>query len=104
LRWDVWRRDGCAIPEFNDTAAHIRNFIKDAYQNWGIEYVLLGGDGDSADVGGESGNDIIPCRGFYGFVDNPGTQNNRAKITADLKSPTKLNPRWDKLFDPRLSK
>jgi len=98
--------DGCAIPEFNDTAAHIRNFIKDAYQNWGIKYVLLGGDGDGADVGGESGNDIIPCRGFYGFVDSPGTQNNRedAKITADLKSPTKLNPRWDKLFDPRLSK
>jgi len=47
----------------------------------------LGGDGDGADVGGESGNDIIPCRGFYGFVDNPGTQNNRedAKITADLQ-------------------
>ncbi|PKP59855.1 MAG: hypothetical protein CVT89_00775 [Candidatus Altiarchaeales archaeon HGW-Altiarchaeales-2] len=57
--------DGCAILEFNDTAAHIRNFIKDAYQNWGIEYVLLGGDGDYANVGGESGNNIIPTRRLW---------------------------------------
>ncbi|MBA3043770.1 hypothetical protein FP804_01380, partial [archaeon] len=32
----------------------IRNFIIDAYLNWGIEYVLLGGD-----------DEIIPHRGFY---------------------------------------
>ncbi|PKP59005.1 MAG: hypothetical protein CVT88_06395, partial [Candidatus Altiarchaeales archaeon HGW-Altiarchaeales-1] len=57
--------DGCAILEFNDTAAHIRNFIKDAYQNRGIEYVLLGGDGDYANVGGESGNNIIPTRRLW---------------------------------------
>jgi len=43
--------------KFNDTAARIRNFIKDAYANWGIEYVLLGGD-----------TGIIPTRGVYGFV------------------------------------
>jgi len=29
---------------FNDTPARIRNFIIDAYKNWGIEYVLIGGD------------------------------------------------------------
>jgi len=29
---------------FNDTAAQIRSFLKDAYQNWGIQYVLIGGD------------------------------------------------------------
>jgi hypothetical protein len=52
-------------PLFNDTQAVIRNFIIDAYMNWGIEYVLLGGDGDGDDVGGESGDDIIPHRGFY---------------------------------------
>ena len=46
---------------FNDTQAKIRNFIKYAYQNWGIEYVLLGGDGDAAN---ESSN-IIPPRYLY---------------------------------------
>ncbi|MCG2826396.1 MAG: C25 family cysteine peptidase, partial [Thermoplasmatales archaeon] len=52
-------------PLFNDTQAIIRNFITDAYMNWGIEYVLLGGDGDGADVGGESGDSIIPVRTLY---------------------------------------
>jgi len=31
-------------PIFNDTQAKIRNFIRWAYLNWGIDYVLLGGD------------------------------------------------------------
>ena len=29
---------------FNDTQAHMREFCKDAYQDWGTEYVLIGGD------------------------------------------------------------
>jgi PKD repeat protein len=37
---------GDGEERFNDEACHIRNFIKDAYTNWGIEYVLLGGDVD----------------------------------------------------------
>jgi parallel beta-helix repeat protein len=49
--------DGYGTPKFNDTQAHIRNFIKDAYQNWGTEYVLLGGD-----------DEIIPVRGVYGYA------------------------------------
>lgn len=49
--------DGCGASKFNDTAARIRNFIKDAYQNWDTEYVLLGGD-----------TDIIPTRGVYSYV------------------------------------
>lgn len=48
--------DGCG-SKFNDTAARVRNFIKDAYLNWGTEYILLGGD-----VG------ITGYRGVYGFV------------------------------------
>ncbi|MCX6667680.1 MAG: C25 family cysteine peptidase [Euryarchaeota archaeon] len=32
------------ISSFNDTQAKIRNFIRDAYTNFGIDYVLLGGD------------------------------------------------------------
>ena len=37
-----------------DLQAKIREFIKDAYLNWGTEYVLLAGD-----------DDVIPHRGFY---------------------------------------
>jgi len=29
---------------FNDTAAHIREFCKDAYQDWGTDYIFVGGD------------------------------------------------------------
>ena len=47
---------------FNDTQAQIRNFIKDAYLNWGIEYVLLAGDGDDNEFFGEL---IIPARKVY---------------------------------------
>jgi len=54
-------------PAYNglDLQEEIRNFIKDAYTNNGIEYVLLGGDGDCADVGYESGDNIIPARRFW---------------------------------------
>ncbi|MFH0731977.1 MAG: C25 family cysteine peptidase [Candidatus Omnitrophota bacterium] len=47
-----------------DNQTKIRNFIKDAYSYWGTSYVLLGGDADGADAGGESGNNIIPIRGL----------------------------------------
>lgn len=47
----------------NDAPEQIRNFIIDAYDNWGIDYVLLGGD-----------TEIIPKRGVYGscegYTDN----------------------------------
>jgi len=41
----------------SDNQTRIRNFIVDAYNNWGTEYVLLGGD-----------DEIIPHRGCYGYV------------------------------------
>jgi hypothetical protein len=31
-------------PLFNDTPAHIREFCKDAYQDWGTRYILIGAD------------------------------------------------------------
>jgi len=31
-------------PLFNDTEAHIREFCKDAYGDWGTEYIFIGGD------------------------------------------------------------
>jgi parallel beta-helix repeat protein len=51
--------DGTGSLCFNDTQAHIRNFIKDAYLNWGTSYVLLGGD-----------DEIIPVRGVYDYAGN----------------------------------
>jgi len=34
-------------PLFNDQQAHIREFCKDAYQDWETSYILIGGDGES---------------------------------------------------------
>jgi chitodextrinase len=44
---------------FNDTQAHIREFCKDAYQDWNTDYVLLAGDWDS-----DSSHQIVPYRLF----------------------------------------
>jgi len=52
----------------SDNQTRIRNFIADAYSTWGTRYVLLGGDADGADVGGESGDDIVPCRTMYAMA------------------------------------
>jgi len=46
---------------FNDTQAKIRNYIRYAYSELGIDYVLLGGD---ADVDNNFEN-IIPSRGLF---------------------------------------
>jgi hypothetical protein len=47
-----------------DLQTKIRNFVLDAYQTWGTEYVLLGGDGDGVPIGGETGDAIVPARGL----------------------------------------
>jgi hypothetical protein len=39
---------------FNDSRAHIREFCKDAYEDWGTRYILIAGDSDT-----------IPARQFY---------------------------------------
>ncbi len=44
---------------YNDSQAHIREFCKDAYQNWETDYILLGGDWDSA-----PSDQIVPYRLF----------------------------------------
>jgi PKD repeat protein len=65
-----------------DNQTRIRNFIIDAYNTWGTHWVLLAGDADGANVGGESGDNIVPYRGFAvngGFPD--GTDSD---IPADL--------------------
>jgi hypothetical protein len=68
VEWIYARYDGTRPDGGVDDQTRIRNFIIDAYNSWGIMYVLLGGDGDGGDVGGESGDAIIPHRGFYGKV------------------------------------
>jgi hypothetical protein len=62
--WIYSNYDGTRPDGGVDKQTRIRNFIIDAYNTWGTEYVLLGGDGDAASVGGESGDNIIPARGF----------------------------------------
>ena len=41
---DYW--NDSYYPLFNDTQAHIREFCKDAYLDWGTRYVLFAGDAD----------------------------------------------------------
>jgi len=36
-----------STPLFNDAQAHIREFCKDAYEDWGTRYVLIAGDADT---------------------------------------------------------
>jgi hypothetical protein len=66
--WIYANYNGMRPDGGTDNQTKIRNFIIDAYQTWGTEYILLGGDGDGGNVGGESGDEIIPHRGFYGYV------------------------------------
>ncbi|HWR27547.1 MAG TPA: C25 family cysteine peptidase [Candidatus Thermoplasmatota archaeon] len=37
-------------PLFNDSQAHIREFCKDAYEDWGTRYILFAGDSDKVPV------------------------------------------------------
>lgn len=67
-----------------DTQEEIRNFIIDAYNNWEITYVLLGGD-----------TNIIPYRGVYGIVNK-----DKPKETEDFDIPcdmyyASLDGNWD---------
>jgi hypothetical protein len=54
-----------------DNQEMIRNFIKDAYLNNGIRYVLLGGDGDGERIGGETWDAIVPTRGLWAWAYEP---------------------------------
>jgi len=53
---DYWNSD----PLFNDSAANIREFCRDAYEDWGTSYILIGGD-----------DEWIPAREMdYGYESN----------------------------------
>lgn len=50
-----------------DEQEKIRNFIRDAYYNNDLSYVLLGGDADGSRKGGTSGDNIVPVRGLWAW-------------------------------------
>ena len=76
VRTIEWIEQNCRTGA--DLGETIRNFIREAYEKWGIEYVLLGGDTDViperlAYVSYSEG-DFIPTDMYYGCLD--GTWNN----------------------------
>jgi len=79
-----YRREG-----EQDRQEVIREFIKDAYINNHIKYVLLGGDGDGARIGGETWDPIVPARLLYSWAYEPDPDccsipKDRVGIASDL--------------------
>jgi hypothetical protein len=66
-----------------DTPEKIRNFIKDAYNNWGTRWVLLGGDVE-----------VVPYRGAYGIVQSTSGPEEDRNIPTDLYY-SDLDGNWD---------
>jgi sugar lactone lactonase YvrE len=62
-----------------DQQTKIRNFLIDAFQNWNTRYVLLGGDADGQNVGGETEDPVVPMRLFYS-----GDPSDNYNIPADI--------------------
>jgi hypothetical protein len=65
VEWIRANYDGTRPDGGQDDATRIRDFLTDAYMEWNTSYVLLVGDADGGDVGGESGDDLLPVRGLY---------------------------------------
>ncbi|MCL6449924.1 MAG: right-handed parallel beta-helix repeat-containing protein [Acetobacteraceae bacterium] len=63
-----------------DRAEQVRNFIRYLREQEGVKFVLLGGDADGADVGGESGDAVVPVRGLWAAREETDPPN----IPADL--------------------
>jgi len=85
----------CSTYNGNNCAEQIRNFIRDAYNNWETEYILLGGDGGDGGGGCGGGPDepcsedpasIIPAVTLFDDPsgDNPALGNYQANIPSDI--------------------
>ena len=72
-----------------DNPEKIRNFIIDAYNNWGISFVLLGGQADY-----ENGQEIIPRRNAFYIVSGAGYYSDEDTIPSDLYY-SDLDRDWD---------
>jgi len=57
--------DGSRPDGGTDGATSVRNFLTAAHNEWGTQYALLIGDADAGDVGGESGDLLMPVRGIW---------------------------------------
>ncbi|NMB76444.1 MAG: hypothetical protein GYA21_15105 [Myxococcales bacterium] len=62
LEWIRQNYAGATPAGGSDDATRVREFIADAYRDWNTRYVILVGDADAADVGGESGDELLPAR------------------------------------------
>jgi len=70
--WIFANYDGTRPGGGTDNATRIRNFLKDAYQTWGTEYALLGGNKDIVPVRNfADAGEAIPADLYYGCVDPP---------------------------------
>ncbi|TSA51425.1 hypothetical protein D4R47_00625 [archaeon] len=78
--YEAYKYDGVDKPE------KIRLFIKDAYLKNNITYVLLGGDGDGANIGGETMEGIVPTRLLWacGCEEEESCKTNVRGIASDL--------------------
>ena len=73
-----------------DLQEKIRNFIIDAYNNWGTVYILLGGSGDQK----TSGQNIVPARRVCYTTSGVGYYSDEDTIPSDLYY-SDLNGNWD---------
>jgi len=64
---------------FNDTQAQIRNFIIDAFKNWGIKYVLLGGH-----LVDENGAELIPTRFLWYNLGSSTARHKDSNLPSDF--------------------
>jgi len=69
-----------------DDAERLRNFLVDAYENHGTDYVLLAGDADRAVIGGDTQPTIVPVRGLWGLIDVNQFEVVQDRVETDLVS------------------
>jgi MYXO-CTERM domain-containing protein len=80
IEWIQANFDGQRPDGSQDDATRVRQFLTAAHDEWGTQYALLVGDADAGDVGGESGDNLMPVRGLW--VD--GGQGMRDFLPADM--------------------
>jgi hypothetical protein len=68
LEWIRQTYAGLRPSGGSDDATRVREFLADAYRDWNTRSVILVGDADAADVGGESGDDLMPARKFRASI------------------------------------
>ncbi|UCD04242.1 MAG: hypothetical protein JSW73_01220 [Candidatus Woesearchaeota archaeon] len=99
---------------FNDSAHSIREFIKDAYQNWGTEYVVLGGkwrDDTPAekmvqyrlftDIYETGTYDTMPCDLYYSNLDGDWWYSNYSVWGGGKNSP--VNDKFSEIYVGRIT-